>query len=187
MVARRAERRPPLARPQTEYAAWENLDECPLVSNRLRSRTSKEDSSDSLCSPPAGGHYGLRSVLGASLPKSVGDPEPKPTRKPRKWTPRPDKDAPPLPPGWREEIRLPLSGRKYRVFIGPEAGLYAESRSKAWDAHRRVECRSSTPAEEPTMDEEGAPAKKKRARKACLPCDFGRKRKCTCGRRVRGW
>ena len=27
----------------------------------------------------------------------------------------------------------------------------------------------------------------KRARKACLPCDFGRKRKCTCGRRVRGW
>ena len=129
------------------------------------------------------GNYKLRSMPG-------GAPIHKPKKvrrvKPRKWTPRePSKDQEPLPDGWREEVRMPLSGRKYRVFLGPNPGMYAESVSKAWECQQRVEQRAREAAE--ALANPDAVATKKRARKACLACDHGRKRKCTCGRRSRTW
>ena len=107
-------------------------------------------------------------------------------RKPRKWTPRgATKEQQPLPEGWREEVRMPLSGRKYRVFLGPNPGMYAESVPKAWECHHRCEQRALEAAQAAANPNEAQ--KKKRPRKVCLACDLGRKRKCTCGRRSRMW
>ena len=50
---------------------------------------------------------------------------------------RPD-GTPLLPEGWREEVRVPASGREYRVYLGPEAGQMADSRVKAWEAFERA-------------------------------------------------
>ena len=90
------------------------------------------------------------------------------------------------------QVRIPLSGRKYRVFLGPGPGMYAESVAKAWGTQRRADERKAevelATAEEVKLAASGeAPGKKKRPRKICFPCDFGRKRKCTCGRRSRVW
>ena len=88
------------------------------------------------------------------------------------------------------QVRIPLSGRKYRVFLGPHSGMYAESVAKAWETQQRAEERESelaTATEEAENGGSEAPAKKKRPRKMCLACDFGRKRKCSCGRRSRLW
>jgi hypothetical protein len=45
-----------------------------------------------------------------------------------------------LPTGWREEVRVPQSGRKYRVYVGPRKGQYAESRAKAWEVRACACC-----------------------------------------------
>ena len=94
----------------------------------------------------------------------------------------------PLPTGWREEVRVPQSGRKYTVYVGPRKGQYAESHAKAWEAYerfKRIEAGGS-----PIPEDEYDPvtgAKRKRARRICLACDLGRKRRCSCGKRSRGW
>jgi hypothetical protein len=88
----------------------------------------------------------------------------------------------PLPPGWHEELRMPQSGRQYRVYIGPATGQYAESRSKAWEAYERIQA---------GPDALGLYNGKGRGpgsgRRVCLACDHNRKRKCTCGKRSRRW
>jgi len=180
---------------ETEYSGC-IIREPTLVANRLRSRdppperVEGEEPLDSLKASlgiervaPGGksGNYKLRSMPGhAPVHRSAAK-----ARKPRKWTPRgAAKEQQPLPDGWREEVRLPLSGRKYRVFLGPKPGMYAESVPKAWECHQRSEKRALEEAQAAANPE--APPKK-RARKTCLACDFGRKRKCTCGRRSRIW
>lgn len=99
------------------------------------------------------------------------------------------KEPQPLPPGWREETRTPQSGRKYRVYLGPTQGLYAESRNKAWETYERLK-RAENGEPEFEEPDEGTAGKKKGGRagkRVCLACDFRRKRKCTCGKRARRW
>mmetsp|Transcript_42635 Transcript_42635/g.112911 ORF Transcript_42635/g.112911 Transcript_42635/m.112911 type:complete len:240 (-) Transcript_42635:276-995(-) len=188
---------------ETEYSGC-IICEPTLVANRLRSSDPppppREDD-ETAGEPPkativiprvstskrgggkAGRGYKLRSMPGHAPKPSK--PVPK-IRKPRKWTPRADdsKEQEPLPDGWREEVRMPLSGRQYRVFLGPKPGMYAESVAKAWECDRRVARRA---IEAERVAEQPEDEKKKRPKKACLACDFGRKRKCTCGRRSRLW
>lgn len=90
----------------------------------------------------------------------------------------------PLPPGWTEEIRVPQSGRQYRVYIGPKPGLYAESRTKAWEAYERITGKAS-PHGTGLGSSGGGKGLKPAGRRVCLACDYGRKRKCTCGNRAR--
>lgn len=106
-------------------------------------------------------------------------------KRPRKRQTSERKEPPrELPPGWREETRTPQSGRKYRVYLGPTAGLYAESRNKAWETYERLKRVENG---EPEFEEEVGPGKKRRNKRVCLACDFGRKRKCTCGKRAKRW
>ena len=96
----------------------------------------------------------------------------------------------PLPAGWREEVRVPQSGRKYRVFLGPQKGQYAETASKAWEAFERIKrAEASAAGDEGAETADGSIHKRKRAggRRGCLACDLGRKRRCTCGKRTRRW
>lgn len=126
----------------------------------------------------------LGSKIRASGERSKGAKRARPRKRPSGGGGVP-KEAPPLPPGWREETRTPQSGRKYRVYLGPVQGLYAESRNKAWETYERLE-REANGEPEPEY-EEGPGKKRKGAKRICLACDFGRKRKCTCGKRARRW
>ena len=82
--------------------------------------------------------YALRHAGGSAPP--APPPEraqaPSPPAKRVRAT-RPD-GSPLLPEGWREEVRIPASGREYRVYLGPVAGQMADSRVKAWEAFERA-------------------------------------------------
>jgi len=95
----------------------------------------------------------------------------------------------PLPAGWREEVRVPQSGRKYRVFLGPQKGQYAETATKAWEAFKRIKRAEASAGDDCAETADGSIHKRKRAggRRGCLACDLGRKRRCTCGKRTRRW
>lgn len=101
---------------------------------------------------------------------------------------RPD-GTPLLPEGWREEVRVPASGREYRVYLGPEAGQMADSRVKAWEAFERAKQGLPLRGTLHSADD-GTGSKRKGAAgraRVCLACDLGRKRRCTCGQKQRRW
>ncbi|KAL1521431.1 hypothetical protein AB1Y20_021095 [Prymnesium parvum] len=168
---------------ETEYSGCV-IHEPSLVASRLRSRDPPPEQADDTHRRRAsgGGAYKLRSMPGDAPVYAMQT-----TRKARKWKERgATKEPPPLPDGWRQEVRIPLSGRKYRVFLGPSPGMYAESVVKAWECHQRCE-QHAEEVPQPASAPEVEPRSRKRIRKSCLPCNLGRKRKCTCGRRSRVW
>jgi hypothetical protein len=99
--------------------------------------------------------------------------------------------SPLLPEGWVEEVRVPASGREYRIYLGPQPGMVADSRVKAWETHERA--KAGLPIKGTTTGQEYTEQNGKRKRGAagrarvCLACDLGRKRRCTCGKRTRRW
>ncbi len=144
-------------------------------------------------SKPARRNWGTRGQQGGRGRGARGGEEPPARKRPAAAssgarrgatrTERQPKPPPqPLPPGWREEVRVPQSGRKYRVFIGSGPGQYAESRSKAWEAYERLNRPRSSDDDDPSSRKRG-----RAGRRVCLACDMGRKRKCTCGKRARRW
>ena len=124
--------------------------------------------------------YALRTAGTAPPPPPEREKQPSPPAKRVRAT-RPG-GTPLLPEGWREEVRMPASGREYRVYFGPQAGQVADSRVKAWEYYERA--KSGLPIH---GDGEGGGGGKRKGSRVCLACDFGRKRRCTCGKRTRRW